>query len=70
MKRRSLTLLAAAVALAACADPAARITADEAAAGQDGVIGSGTRTEEEDPCRGYFGSGNTVPENCPGEETP
>ena len=55
--------LAGALALtaAACADPAASITAEETRASQDGLIGSGTVVEE---CRGgYLGSGNAV--ECP-----
>ena len=62
MTRKSLALLAA-LSLAACADPASRIAAPDAPPSQDGgMIGSGTRTGE-DEClagSGYIGSGNVT----------
>jgi hypothetical protein len=68
MVRKSLPLIAA-VLMAACADPAASITADDAAASQDGVIGSGTAIEDPNCKGGYLGSGNVV-DTCPKPGTP
>jgi hypothetical protein len=57
---------ALALTAGACADPAAGITADDSVASQaGGMLGSGTRVEE-DECLagGYIGSGN-VTGDCP-----
>jgi hypothetical protein len=70
---RTLKHLALVAALAltagACADPAAAITADDTQASQDGgMLGSGTRIEDETCRGGYLGSGNITP--CPPPQTP
>jgi hypothetical protein len=65
MNNRKLLALFGALVLSAgaCADPAASISAGDAQASQDGMLGSGTRTEE-DNCA-VMGSGNATGTTCP-----
>lgn len=60
---RGFALLAA-VALAACADPASRIAAPDVAPSESGYIGSGNLTEH--PCLngGYVGMGFATEAAC------